>query len=213
MISISTQKNQLNESIGGLAAAGGLALAVGALFQAISSHREAVKLESTLIANHDDDYLKLKLDSNVSINSIIKKFTLRGKLTDRLVSRGDIVLINNMETARLLKQHLSNYPIFKHLFENKQLKYKSGDDFFRDHKELFEIFGQFRSKSGITWDGAIKAFFSLGLSKTVSKDAVPPKVEANLYYLALFFRQLAIHKDEINDMEFGFEKIQVRHNR
>jgi hypothetical protein len=90
------------------------------------------------------------------------------------------------------------------------LNYKSGEDFFKDHKDLFNIFGDFRSKSAITWDGAIKAFVTLGLSKNINE--LDDKVIANLYFLALFFRQLALYKDKIDEMTFKFKKVQIRHN-
>ena len=193
-----------------LAVAGGLILAIGGLFQALGTHKEANRLESLLLEDYDDDYLKMKLDSNIDVGSIMKNFTVRGKLLKRLTDRKDMTLIVNMNAARLLKQHFSKYPIFKYLFENKELNYKSGEEFFKDHKTLFNIFGDFRSKTAITWDGAIKAFMTLGLSKSI--DQLDDKVKANLFYLALFFRQLALNKDKINEMTFKFKKVEIRHN-
>jgi hypothetical protein len=192
------------------AVVGGLALVIGGLFQAISSHQKANQIESLLLTQYDDDYLKLKLDSDIAVNEIMKNFTVRGKLLKRFTDRQSMTLIVNMEAARLLKQHFSKYPIFKYLFENKELNYKSGEDFFKDHKTLFNIFGDFRSKTAITWDGAIKAFVTLGLSKNINE--LDDKVIANLYFLALFFRQLALYKDKIDEMTFKFKKVQIRHN-
>jgi hypothetical protein len=198
-----------------LATVGGIALAtaIAAAFTAIMQHSNANAIESKLLSCHDDDYLVLSLaDSNVNVESVLSTFLKRSKLMKRLVKRNEITLINNMETARLLKQFFPDYPIFKILFKNSEIDYANGKQFYAKHQDLFKIFGDLRSNTAITWDGILRSIATFGMSKNIDTSKISECAKANLYYLALVMRQILVYKDDIKRMQFKGRYIEVRQN-
>ncbi len=205
-------QKEINESVGAALGVVGIVSLVTGLFTAISQHQRANKVEGDLLKCHEDNFLVLQFDSNIDVNKLFSGLTVRGKLLSRMVNRNELVLVNNMETAKLLKQYFSNYPLFKYLFEHKELKYTSRQQFFSQHSKLLNLFGKLRSDSAITWDGIIKTFITFGISQKMNDELITDCVRSNLYFLALFLRQLMINKDDIKEMNFKFKKVQIRHN-
>jgi hypothetical protein len=205
------KQDYIKEDLGTTAAIGGIGAAIVAVFSILRTHRKANEIENNLLKHYEDDFLTLEIDSNISVNDLFSLFTVRGKLLGRMVSKNQLVLVNNMATAKLLKQYFGEYPMFKHLFTAKKLFYPLGKDFFTKHTKLLELFGALRSDSAITWDGILKSFATLGLSQKINDEQMTDAVQANLYYLALLLRQLLLHKNEIRNIQLNFKRIEIRH--
>lgn len=154
--------------------------AIAAALTAAYQHLRSNKLEANLLKCYDDDYLILNIESEKEVPILLTSFLKRSKLVQRLMKKNQVAIVNNMDTARLLKIHLGRYPIFNMLFTNKEIKY-SGDEFFRKNDDLFKILGVLRSSTSITWDGVLKSIFTLGMSKQVDKESITQCVEANLW--------------------------------
>lgn len=204
------QKNILKEDAGVILATGGIAAAVAALFTMLIQHQNANRIEASLLKCHDDDYLRINLKNDVNVSTMLTGFLRRSKLVSRLLKRNDLILVNNLDTARLLKLYFPNFEMFKNLFENKNIKYKSGQEYFEKNQELFQMFGILRSDSAITWDGILKSIATLGMSKKIDSTLLNDCVKANLYYLALVMRQLLLYKDSITEITFETKKVDIR---
>ncbi|MFW5799512.1 MAG: hypothetical protein ACOCZ5_00815 [bacterium] len=175
----------------------------------IGIHKDVVKLQNTLLKCYKDDFLKMSIEWIGPTPQNI--FTKRTKLLSKFVKNKSIILVNNLETARLLHTNMDNYPIFGMLLTNKTLKY-NGQEFFNTYNDLFKIFGVLRTKTQITWDGVISSILSLGLSSDIDRSDMTPCVESNLYYIALLMRQLIVNKDNIKSITFVSKKINIKHH-
>lgn len=184
-------------------------VAAGTALLAAFQHYNTNKIEERLLECYDDEFLTVTLDSEIEVSPLLSAFLRRSKLMKRIAKREKLILINNMETARLLKHHLSDYPIFGMLFSSSTKKY-SGDKFFEEYDNVFKILGIARSTTAITWDGIIKAFATLGISKTVTSDAITDCAKVNLYFIALVMRQLLLYKNDIKSISFKSKSVAVR---
>ena len=201
---------KIEEDAAILAGLAGIKLAVAATLVTLSTHRKANQLESKLVQCQDDNYLTLRLESDISANQLFSGLTIRGKLLNRLLRRNELIIVNNIDTARLLKQYLSQYPIFGNLFQNRTIELDV-NQFFSQHRDLLRLFGDLRSETSITWDGVVKKFMTLGLSRDVPDELINDCVRANLFYLAILLRQVMLRRDEIQKITLIYKEPQVRH--
>ena len=198
----------IKEDAGVIVGTGLLVTAIGAALAAAHQHLQSNKLEAQLLKCYSDDYLLIDIKSKTEVPIILSGFLKRSKLVKRLIQKNQVAIVSNMETARLLKLHLPKYRIFKMLFTQESITF-GGEQFFKIHDDLFKIFGSLRSSTVITWDGMLKAFVTLGISKRV--DEIPECAKANLYYMALVMRQLLLYKDDIDSITFTSKFVGVRH--
>lgn len=201
---------KIEEDVAILAGLAGIKLAIATTLVTLSTHRKANRIESKLAQCQDDNYLTLKIESETSVNQLFGGLTIRGKLLNRLLRRNELIIINNMDTARLLKQYLAQYPIFNNLFQNRTVELDA-NQFFSQHRDLLRLFGDLRSEAAITWDGVIKKFMTLGLSRDVPDEMINDCVRANLFYLAILLRQVMLRRDEIQKITLSYKEPQIRH--